>query len=114
MGFSHSLVLYQKSHSFAALTRSISDTSPTRVKMPYAHAFHEVISIGTAAHWHPQQQDRLPVPVTASLWELQGQAEPVHHAASTSSTSKTDHSTGSKRILHPPEAVDTFSRFAQN
>ena len=26
-GFSHSLVLYQKSHSFAALTRSISDTS---------------------------------------------------------------------------------------
>ena len=46
-GFSHSLVLYQKSHSrpFAALTRSISDTSPTRVKIPYARAFHEVISI---------------------------------------------------------------------
>ena len=39
------LVLYQKSHSFAALTRSISDTSPTRVKIPYARAFHEVISI---------------------------------------------------------------------
>ena len=39
-GFSHSLVLYQKSHSFAALTRSISDTSPTRVKIPY-----EVISM---------------------------------------------------------------------
>ena len=37
--------MYQKSHSFAALTRSISDTSPTRVKIPYAHAFHEVISI---------------------------------------------------------------------
>ena len=37
--------LYQKSHSFAALTRSISDTSPTRVKIPYARAFHEVISI---------------------------------------------------------------------
>ena len=44
-GFSHSLVLYQKSHWFAALTRSISDTSPTRVKIPYARAFHEVISI---------------------------------------------------------------------
>ena len=39
--------LYQKSHSFAALTRSISDTSPTRVKIPYARAFHEVISIYT-------------------------------------------------------------------
>ena len=34
-----------KSHSFAAFTRSISDTSPTRVKIPYAHAFHKVISI---------------------------------------------------------------------
>ena len=33
-GFSHT---YQKSHSFAALIiRSISDTSPTRVKIPYA------------------------------------------------------------------------------
>ena len=41
----HTLVLYQKSHSFAALTRSISDTSPTRVKIPYARAFKEVISI---------------------------------------------------------------------
>ena len=27
------------------LTRSISDTSPTRVKIPYARDFHEVISI---------------------------------------------------------------------
>ena len=27
------------------LTRSISDTSPTCVKIPYARAFHEVISI---------------------------------------------------------------------
>ena len=27
------------------LTRSISDTSPTRVKIPYARAFHVVISI---------------------------------------------------------------------
>ena len=36
---------YQKSHSFAALTRSISDTSPTRVKVPHARAFHEVIYI---------------------------------------------------------------------
>ena len=43
--FSHSLVLYQNSHSIAALTRSISDTSPT--KIPYVRAFHEfeVISI---------------------------------------------------------------------
>ena len=44
-GFSHSLVKYQKSHSFAAITRSISDTSPTRVKIPCARAFHEVISL---------------------------------------------------------------------
>ena len=28
--FTHSLFLYQKSYSFAALTRSISDTSTTR------------------------------------------------------------------------------------
>ena len=34
-----------ESHSFAALTRSISDTSPTRVKIPYARAFHEVMSM---------------------------------------------------------------------
>ena len=27
------------------LTRSISDTSPTHVKIPYTRAFHEVISI---------------------------------------------------------------------
>ena len=51
-GFSHSLVLYQKSHSFAALTRSFSDTSPTRVKIPYARAFHEVISIYYMEEWH--------------------------------------------------------------
>ena len=37
--------LYQKSHSFAALTRSISDTSPTRAQMPYARTSHEEISI---------------------------------------------------------------------
>ena len=30
--FTHSLFLYQKSHSFAVLTRSISDTSITRVR----------------------------------------------------------------------------------
>ena len=29
--FTHELFLYQKSHSFAALTRSISDTKTTRV-----------------------------------------------------------------------------------
>ena len=28
-----------------SLTRSISDTAPTRVKIPYVRAFHEVISI---------------------------------------------------------------------
>ena len=43
--FTHSLFLYKKSYSFAALTPSISDISPTRVKIPYARAFHEVISI---------------------------------------------------------------------
>ena len=31
--------------ALAALTRSISDTSPIRVKIPHTHAFHEVISI---------------------------------------------------------------------
>ena len=43
--FSHSLVRYQESHSFAALTCSISGTTPTRMKIPYARTFHEVISI---------------------------------------------------------------------
>ena len=47
LGFSHSLVKYQKSHWFATLTRSISDTSATRVKIPHERAFHEVISIFT-------------------------------------------------------------------
>ena len=37
--------LYQKSPSLAALTRSISDTSPTRVKIPYAPPAHEVIPV---------------------------------------------------------------------
>ena len=46
------MVLYQKSHSFAALTLSISDTSPTRVKIPYARAFHEVISIYLVFTYH--------------------------------------------------------------
>lgn len=32
-------------YSFAVLTRSNSDTSPTRLKIPYSRAFHEVISI---------------------------------------------------------------------
>ena len=43
-GFSHPLVKNQNSHSFAVLTRSISDTSATRSKIQYARAFHEVIS----------------------------------------------------------------------
>ena len=34
--------------TLAALIRSISDASPTRVKIPYARAFHEVISISQA------------------------------------------------------------------
>ena len=34
---------------FRNLTRSISDTSPTRVKIQYACAFHEVISIYSMA-----------------------------------------------------------------
>ena len=46
---------YQKSHSFAALTRSISDTSPTRVKIPYARAFHQVISIHVYRNWSIQR-----------------------------------------------------------
>ena len=37
--------LYQKCHWFAVLIRSISDTSPTRAKMPYACPPHEVIYI---------------------------------------------------------------------
>ena len=37
--------LYQKSHLLAALARSISDTSPTREKIPYALPAHEAISI---------------------------------------------------------------------
>ena len=36
--------------SIRNLTRSISDTSATRVKIPYARAFHEVISIFTSLH----------------------------------------------------------------
>ena len=37
----HTRCLYQKSHSLAALARSISDTSPTRAKIPYAPPAHE-------------------------------------------------------------------------
>ena len=44
MVFTHLLFLYQKSYSFAALTRSISDTSTTRAYIPYASTFHEVFS----------------------------------------------------------------------
>ena len=35
---------YQHFYSFAALTRSISDTSATRAQIPYASTFHEVFS----------------------------------------------------------------------
>ena len=43
--FTHFLFLYQKSYSFTALTRSISDTSTTRAYIPYASTFREVFSI---------------------------------------------------------------------
>ena len=42
--FKHSS-LYQKSHSFAALTRSITDTSTTRALTPYTRTFHELFSM---------------------------------------------------------------------
>ena len=41
----HTRCLHQKSHSLAVLARSISDTSPTRAKIPYARPAHEVISM---------------------------------------------------------------------
>ena len=41
----HTPCLYHKSQSLAALARSISDTSPTRAKIPHAPPAHEVISI---------------------------------------------------------------------
>ena len=43
----HTRCLYQKSYSLAALARSISDTSPTRAKIPYARLALEVISISS-------------------------------------------------------------------
>ena len=51
-GFLHELqlMMYQKFHSLAALARSISDTSPTRAKTPYAHPAHEVISMYIGHH----------------------------------------------------------------
>ena len=49
--FTHSLFLYQKSYSFAALTRSISDTSTTRASIPYASTFHEVFSTDHRFQW---------------------------------------------------------------
>ena len=67
----------------------------------------------STAHRRPQQPGRVPVPVTASLREPQEQAELVHHAASNSSASTTDHSTGSTGIPHPLGVADTFSRFEQ-
>ena len=36
------------------LTRSISDTSPTRVKIPYVRAFHEVIFIFSTSIYGPR------------------------------------------------------------
>ena len=43
--FSHSLFVSQNSLARCALARSISDTSPTRAKIPYAPPAHEVISM---------------------------------------------------------------------
>ena len=48
----HTRCLSQKSHSLAGLARSISDTSPTRAKIPYATPAHEVISkYTTSVSW---------------------------------------------------------------
>ena len=41
----HTRCLYQKSHPLAALAFSISDTSPTRAKIPNTGSAHEVIFI---------------------------------------------------------------------
>ena len=41
----HTRCLYQKFHLLAMLACSISDTSPTRAKIPYAPPANEVISI---------------------------------------------------------------------
>ena len=35
MGVSHDLGMYLKSHSFTALTHSLSDRKPTSAKIPY-------------------------------------------------------------------------------
>ena len=48
----HTRCLHQKTHSLAALARSISDTSPTRAKIPYAPPAHEVISISWFLECH--------------------------------------------------------------
>ena len=47
--FSHSLFVSENSLARCALARSISDTSPTRAKIPYARAAHEVISTSAIA-----------------------------------------------------------------
>ena len=63
--FSHSLVLYQKSHSFAAFARSISDTLRTHAKIPYTRAFHEVISILATLQKNDQKMSKYEIFVHA-------------------------------------------------
>ena len=46
------------------LTRSISDTSPTRVKIPYARAFHQVISIYHTVNKHIVRCKKVILPST--------------------------------------------------
>ena len=46
----HTRCLYQKSNERAKRASEISDTSPTRAKIPYAPPAHEVISM--FAFWH--------------------------------------------------------------
>ena len=55
----HTRCLYQKSQSLAALARSISDTSPTRAKIPYAPPAHEVISISLLLQNKSEIQENL-------------------------------------------------------
>ena len=56
--FTDSLFLYQKSHSFAVLNRSISDTSTTRAQIPWARTFREVFYIRHMPSHHTKMPPR--------------------------------------------------------
>ena len=81
----HCMFLYQKSHTFAALTRLISDTSTTHVHIPYTRTFHEVFYIIIQLYAHiiilivPKWQtacvnvidlNKLPSTIAAEKWML--------------------------------------------